>query len=96
MPQPLRPSAARSPQEDGYARLLRRQVEEAFRDNRMIAVCQYNSMPGEDVVLMRHYLRKHGIEVKFVLNEVRAGPGVGVGGTAEERWDGHAGRKAAF
>ncbi|KFW07592.1 hypothetical protein N327_08226, partial [Fulmarus glacialis] len=41
-----------------------------FRDNRMIAVCQYNSMPGEDVVLMRHYLRKHNIEVKFVLNEV--------------------------
>ncbi|XP_075299654.1 large ribosomal subunit protein uL10m [Opisthocomus hoazin] len=57
-------------EEDGYARLLRRQVEEAFRDNRMIAVCQYNSMPGEDVVLMRHYLRKHGIEVKFVLNEI--------------------------
>lgn len=36
----------------------------------MIAVCQYNSMPGEDMVLMRHYLRKHNIEVKFVLNEV--------------------------
>ena len=45
-------------------------MEEAFRDNRMIAVCQYNSMPGEDMVLMRHYLRKHNIEVKFVLNEV--------------------------
>lgn len=43
-----------------------------FRDNRMIAVCQYNSMPDEDVVLMRHYLRKHNIEVKFVLNEVGA------------------------
>ncbi|OXB69513.1 UNVERIFIED_CONTAM: hypothetical protein H355_009823, partial [Colinus virginianus] len=56
--------------EYGYARLLRHQVEEAFRANRMIAVCQYNSMPGEDVVLMRHYLRKHNIEVKFVLNEV--------------------------
>ncbi|POI22584.1 hypothetical protein CIB84_013668 [Bambusicola thoracicus] len=57
-------------EEYGYARLLRRQVEEAFRDNRMIAVCQYNSMPGEDMVLMRHYLRKHNIEVKFVLNEI--------------------------
>lgn len=43
-----------------------------FRDNRMIAVCQYNSMPDEDMVLMRHYLRKHNIEVKFVLNEVGA------------------------
>ncbi|OXB63616.1 hypothetical protein ASZ78_008931 [Callipepla squamata] len=60
-------------EEYGYARLLRHQVEEAFRDNRMIAVCQYNSMPGEDVVLMRHYLRKHNIEVKFVLNEVWGG-----------------------
>ncbi|XP_074018920.1 large ribosomal subunit protein uL10m isoform X3 [Numenius arquata] len=46
------------------------EVEEVFRDNRMIAICQYNSMPGEDVVLMRHYLRKHNIEVKFVLNEI--------------------------
>lgn len=57
-------------EDNGYVRLLRRQVEEAFRDNRMIAVCQYNSMPGEDMVLMRHYLRKHNIEVKFFLNEV--------------------------
>ncbi|XP_009987263.1 PREDICTED: 39S ribosomal protein L10, mitochondrial, partial [Tauraco erythrolophus] len=56
--------------DNGYARLLRRQVEEVFRNNRMIAVCQYNSMPGEDMVLMRHYLRKHNIEVKFVLNEI--------------------------
>lgn len=47
-------------------------MEEVFRDNRMIAVCQYNSMPDEDMVLMRHYLRKHNIEVKFVLNEVGA------------------------
>lgn len=62
--------AASSLQEYGYARLLRRQVEEVFRDNRMVAVCQYNYMPGEDMVLMRHYLRKHNIEVKFVLNEV--------------------------
>ncbi|NXH23313.1 RM10 protein, partial [Bucco capensis] len=61
----------REEQEDnGYARLLRRQVQEVFRDNRMIAVCQFNSMPEEDVVLMRHYLRKHNIEVKFVLNEI--------------------------
>ncbi|NXX98987.1 RM10 protein, partial [Centropus bengalensis] len=57
-------------EDNGYERLLKRQVEEAFRDNRMIAVCQFNSMPGEDVVLMRHYLRKHNIEVKFFLNEI--------------------------
>ncbi|XP_042643005.1 39S ribosomal protein L10, mitochondrial [Tyto alba] len=61
----------KAPEEDnGYVRLLRRQVKEVFRDNRMIAVCQYNSMPDEDMVLMRHYLRKHNIQVKFVLNEI--------------------------
>uniref|UniRef100_A0A8V5H6E8 Large ribosomal subunit protein uL10m n=1 Tax=Melopsittacus undulatus TaxID=13146 RepID=A0A8V5H6E8_MELUD len=43
---------------------------EAFRDNRMIAVCQYNAMAGDDVVLLRHYLRRHNIEVKFFLNEI--------------------------
>ncbi|NXB01538.1 RM10 protein, partial [Cnemophilus loriae] len=57
-------------EEDGYARVLRRQVEETLRSSRMVAVCQYNSMPDEDVVTLRHYLRKHNIHVKFVLNEV--------------------------
>ncbi|NXY87611.1 RM10 protein, partial [Alcedo cyanopectus] len=57
-------------EENGYARLLRRQVEGVFRDNRLIAVCQFNSLPDEELVLMRHYLRKHNIEVKFVLNEI--------------------------
>ncbi|XP_008948448.1 PREDICTED: 39S ribosomal protein L10, mitochondrial, partial [Merops nubicus] len=56
--------------EDGYTRLLQRQAQEVFRDNRLVAVCQFNSMPNEDVVLMRHYLRKHDIEVKFVFNEI--------------------------
>ncbi|NXI38960.1 RM10 protein, partial [Galbula dea] len=60
----------REEEDNGYVRLLRRQVEEAFRANRMVAVCQYNSMPAEDMVMMRHYLRKHNIEVKFVLNEI--------------------------
>ncbi|NXD16924.1 RM10 protein, partial [Nothocercus nigrocapillus] len=57
-------------QDNGYVRLLRRQVAEAFRDNRMIAVCQYNPMASEDVVLAQHYLRKHNIEVKFFQNEI--------------------------
>ncbi|KFO62858.1 hypothetical protein N302_11348, partial [Corvus brachyrhynchos] len=57
-------------QEDGHARVLRRRVEEALRGSRMVAVCQYNSMPDEDMVTLRHYLRKHHIHVQFVLNEV--------------------------
>ncbi|NXL40586.1 RM10 protein, partial [Glaucidium brasilianum] len=66
----LPPKKETPEEDDGYVRLLRRQVEEVFRDNRMIAVCHYNTMPGEDVVSMRYYLRKHNIEVKFVLNEI--------------------------
>ncbi|OPJ74404.1 large ribosomal subunit protein uL10m [Patagioenas fasciata] len=69
-PRCLRPRREAPQEDNGYERLLRRQVEEAFRDNRMIAICQYNSMPDEDLVLMRHYLRKHNIQVKFVLNEI--------------------------
>ncbi|KAM7029699.1 LOW QUALITY PROTEIN: large ribosomal subunit protein uL10m [Acridotheres tristis] len=57
-------------QEDGQARVLRRQVEETLRGSRMVAVCQYNSMPDDDVAMFRHYLRRHNIHVKFVLNEI--------------------------
>ncbi|NXG15103.1 RM10 protein, partial [Grallaria varia] len=66
LPRPAQPTH----QEDGYERLLRRQVQEVFQSSRMVAVCQYNSMPDEDMATMRHYLRKHNIEVKFVLNEI--------------------------
>ncbi|XP_033926078.1 large ribosomal subunit protein uL10m [Melopsittacus undulatus] len=77
-PRPAVPPRCRPPdtgarvdqEDDGYVRLLQRQVQEAFRDNRMIAVCQYNAMAGDDVVLLRHYLRRHNIEVKFFLNEI--------------------------
>ncbi|NXB27806.1 RM10 protein, partial [Eulacestoma nigropectus] len=62
--------AAPGHQEDGHARVLRRQVEETLRSSRMVAVCQYNSMPDEDVVMLRHYLRRHNIHLKFVLNEI--------------------------
>ncbi|NXL67483.1 RM10 protein, partial [Chordeiles acutipennis] len=69
-PRCLAPRRETREEDEGYARLLRRQVEQLFRASRMVAVCQYNSMPDEDVVLMRQYLRKHNIEVKFVLNEI--------------------------
>ncbi|NXU48307.1 RM10 protein, partial [Turnix velox] len=70
-PRCIAPSRKEKTEEvDPYTRLLQRQLEEVFRTNRMVAICQFNSMPGEDVVLLRHYLRKHNIEVKFVLNEV--------------------------
>ncbi|NXI29558.1 RM10 protein, partial [Sterrhoptilus dennistouni] len=57
-------------QEDGYTRVLRRQAEQTLRDSRMVAVCHYNSMAEEDVATLGHYLRRHNIHLKFVLNEV--------------------------
>ncbi|XP_039560612.1 39S ribosomal protein L10, mitochondrial [Passer montanus] len=58
------------PQEDGYARVLQAQLQAVLRASRMVAVCQYNSMAEEDVATLRHFLRRHDIHVKFVLNEV--------------------------
>ncbi|XP_053117532.1 39S ribosomal protein L10, mitochondrial isoform X2 [Hemicordylus capensis] len=57
-------------EENGYAKLLRRQVEQAFLENKMIAVCQYNYIPGYDLVFMRHRLRKYNIHAKFFPNEI--------------------------
>ncbi|XP_030112149.4 large ribosomal subunit protein uL10m [Taeniopygia guttata] len=65
-PQP----APRAPREEGYARVLRAQLQDTLRASRMVAVCQYNSMAEEDLATLRHFLRRHGIHLKFVLNEV--------------------------
>ncbi|RLV62386.1 hypothetical protein DV515_00019369, partial [Chloebia gouldiae] len=64
-------------QEEGYARVLRGQLQDALRASRMVAVCQYNSMADEDVATLRHFLRRHGIHVKFGLGGYPGGiPGV--------------------
>uniref|UniRef100_A0A8C3NVW5 Large ribosomal subunit protein uL10m n=1 Tax=Cyanoderma ruficeps TaxID=181631 RepID=A0A8C3NVW5_9PASS len=57
-------------QEDGYVRVLRRQAEQTLRASRMVAVCHYSPMAEEDVATLQHYLRRHNIHLKFVLNEV--------------------------
>ncbi|XP_054505765.2 large ribosomal subunit protein uL10m [Agelaius phoeniceus] len=62
--------APRQQQEHGYARVLRAQLEATLRASRMVAVCQFNAMADEDVATLRHFLRRHDIHVKFVLNEV--------------------------
>lgn len=51
-------------------RLLRREIEAIFRDNRMVAVCQNIAMGAEDKLLLRHQLRKHKILVKVYPNQV--------------------------
>ncbi|KAJ6658187.1 hypothetical protein lerEdw1_001454 [Lerista edwardsae] len=75
-PKPAIPEACIKPhityveEENGFTRLLRRQVEQAFLENKMIVVCQYNRVPGNDMILMRHRLRKYNIHVKFFPNEI--------------------------
>ncbi|XP_003222533.2 large ribosomal subunit protein uL10m [Anolis carolinensis] len=66
----IKPPATLMEEENGYTRLLRRQVEQTFLENKMIAVCQYNYIHGNDMILMRHQLRKHNIHVKFFPNEI--------------------------
>nr|XP_060636884.1 large ribosomal subunit protein uL10m [Anolis sagrei ordinatus] len=70
IPEECKPRTRFMEEENGYTRLLRRQVEETFRENKMIAVCQYNYIHGNDMVLMRHQLRKYNIHVKFFPNEI--------------------------
>ncbi|NWV57031.1 RM10 protein, partial [Daphoenositta chrysoptera] len=57
-------------QEQGYARALRRQLEQSLQGSRMVAVCQYSPMPAEDAAALRLFLRRHNIHLKFALNEV--------------------------
>ncbi|CAI5790182.1 ribosomal L10, mitochondrial [Podarcis lilfordi] len=75
-PKPLIPERCIKPQvkqveeENGYVKLLRRDVEQAFHESKMIAICQYNEVPANDMVLMGYRLRKYNIHVKYFPNEV--------------------------
>ncbi|XP_037350158.1 39S ribosomal protein L10, mitochondrial [Talpa occidentalis] len=65
------PPPPKPPQEEtGLIRLLRREIEAIFRDNRMIAVCQNVALSAEDKLLLRHRLRKHKILMKVYPNQV--------------------------
>ncbi|XP_025059531.1 39S ribosomal protein L10, mitochondrial [Alligator sinensis] len=57
-------------EEDGYEKLLRRQVGEMFRDSKMIAVCQFNSPSNDEMQLVNYHLLKHNIRVKRFPNEI--------------------------
>ncbi|XP_068920416.1 large ribosomal subunit protein uL10m isoform X2 [Petaurus breviceps papuanus] len=65
------PSPPMPPSEElGLNRLLRKEVTEVFRKNRMIAVCQNVALSAEDKLLVRHQLRKHNISVKVFPNSI--------------------------
>ncbi|MBN3281666.1 RM10 protein, partial [Polyodon spathula] len=57
-------------EESGLMRLLKREVEALFRDNKMVAVFQNNAVTAEDMLQLKHRLVKHGIAVKFYPNQV--------------------------
>ncbi|XP_072502299.1 large ribosomal subunit protein uL10m isoform X1 [Notamacropus eugenii] len=66
LPPPTKPPS----EELGLNRLLRREVTEVFRKNRMIAVCQNVALSAEDKLLVRHQLWKHNISVKVFPNSI--------------------------
>ncbi|XP_059812385.1 large ribosomal subunit protein uL10m [Hypanus sabinus] len=51
-------------------KLIRRDVEKAFNENKMIAVFQNNSINSEELRLLRHRMLKHDIRMKFFPNRV--------------------------
>ncbi|XP_062992530.1 large ribosomal subunit protein uL10m [Elgaria multicarinata webbii] len=66
----IKPRVTAVQEENGYTRLLLREVKQAFLESKMIAVCQYNYVHGNEIILMRHRLRKYNIHVKFFPNEI--------------------------
>ncbi|XP_041029689.1 39S ribosomal protein L10, mitochondrial [Carcharodon carcharias] len=54
----------------GLEKLLQRDVEVTFRENKMIAVFQSNSITSDELRLLRHRLLKHDIRMKFFPNQV--------------------------
>lgn len=51
-------------------RLLKRDLEKVFNECKMIAVLQNNAINAEDMLLLKHKLRKHDITIKFFPNKV--------------------------
>ncbi|XP_033911713.2 large ribosomal subunit protein uL10m [Acipenser ruthenus] len=64
------PPSKQVQEESGLTRLLKREVEALFRDNKMVAVFQNNAVTAEDMLQLKHRLMKHGIAVKFYPNQV--------------------------
>ncbi|XP_062383145.1 large ribosomal subunit protein uL10m [Sardina pilchardus] len=66
----LAPRPKRIEEESGLMRILKRDLEEVFRDNKMVAVAQNSSSSAEDMLLLKHRLKKHDIRVRFFPNQV--------------------------
>lgn len=51
-------------------RLLKRDLEKVFNECKMIAVLQNNAISAEDMLLLKHRLKKHDITIKYFPNQV--------------------------
>lgn len=51
-------------------RLLKRNLETVFKECKMIAVLQNNATNAEDMLMLKHRLKKHDITIKFFPNQV--------------------------
>lgn len=51
-------------------RILKADLEAVFKENKMVAVAQNNSSNSEDLLVLKHRLKKHNISVKFFPNQV--------------------------
>nr|XP_055031903.1 39S ribosomal protein L10, mitochondrial [Misgurnus anguillicaudatus] len=75
-PKPIAPPGALTPrvrkteEESALAILLRKDLETLFKECKMIAVVQNNASNAEDMLLLKHRLKRHNINVKFFPNQV--------------------------
>uniref|UniRef100_A0A672RR23 Large ribosomal subunit protein uL10m n=1 Tax=Sinocyclocheilus grahami TaxID=75366 RepID=A0A672RR23_SINGR len=73
-PTPAAPPGALAPRvrqtEDALAVLLRKDLETLFKECKMIAVVQNNAINAEDLMVLKHKLKRHNISVKFFPNQV--------------------------
>ncbi|KPP77728.1 39S ribosomal protein L10, mitochondrial-like, partial [Scleropages formosus] len=64
------PRVSHTQQDSRVVAFLSKQVKATFQQSKMIAVVQNNSTTAEDMLMLKHRLRKHDIFVKFFPNQV--------------------------
>ncbi|XP_073684997.1 large ribosomal subunit protein uL10m [Garra rufa] len=69
-PGALAPRVRKTEEESALAVLLRKDLETLFKECKMIAVVQNNAINAEDLMVLRHKLKRHNISVKFFPNQV--------------------------
>lgn len=55
-------------------KILKADLDDVFKKNKMVAVAQNNSSSSEDMLLLKHSLKKHNITVRFFPNQVKPAP----------------------